>query len=592
MDKTTNQNREHKSIIFMVLRLLWPSDNLGIRVRVLIALILVLLSKAIAIVSPLILRVIVDGFAEASFAVIPLALLLAYGMASLAIQLSTELRKMIFTQVAQSSVRRVAVRAFDNLQQLSLKFHNDRKTGGVIRAVERGTTSIEFLLQTFLFDVLPTLLELAFIVIVIGGLYSGKYTLVIVISVSLYLAFTYWATQWQLDFRRKKNEFDIGSSVQLVDSLVNHETIKYFTNEPHESQKYNDVRAAYEKATVTHQKTDFALSIGRALIVSIGSVSVIVMAAQDILNGDLTVGDFVLLNSYLLMLFAPISTFMMAYNHSKQAFTDIEALQEILTVTSDIQDRPDAQPIKIDQGRVTFDSVKFGYDAESPNIKNLSFEIPAGKTTALVGSSGGGKSTIAKLLFRFYDVQGGQIKIDDQDIKDVTQASLRDNIGIVPQDTSLFHNSIFYNILYGKLNASAEEVVAAAKAAQLNDFIAGQAQGLDTIVGERGVKLSGGEKQRVALARVILKNPPIFIFDEATSALDTKTEKDIMQNLREISQDRTTLIIAHRLSTIIDADEIIVLDGGKIVERGRHEALLKQAGAYYKMWKSQATKPK
>ena len=483
--------------------------------------------------------------------------------------------------------RTVALQVFRHLHALSLRFHLDRRTGGLSRAIERGVKGIDFLLRFTLFNILPTLVEIGLVCGILLVSFGWTFALVTFLSVLSYIAFTLAVTEWRLKYRREMNRTDSEANTRAIDSLLNFETVKYFGNEPHEARRFDEAMARYEKAAVRSQVSLSLLNIGQGFIIAIGMCLVMLLAALGIRDGSLSIGDFVLLNTFMMQLFQPLGFLGMVYREIKQSLIDMEKMFELLTVHTEVPDRPGARPIEIADAHVQFENVEFSYDPERKILKGISFEVQPGKTVALVGPSGAGKSTISRILFRFYDVQEGRVLIDGQDIRDVTQVSLRDAIGIVPQDTVLFNDTVLYNIRYGRPEASDDEVHEAARLAQIHDFVAGLPDGYRTMVGERGLKLSGGEKQRVAIARTILKNPAILLFDEATSALDSQTEQDIQAALRKVSQSRTTLVIAHRLSTIVDADEIIVLRDGLIAERGRHAELLAGDGIYADMWRKQ-----
>jgi ATP-binding cassette subfamily B protein len=515
---------------------------------------------------------------------VPLGLLIAYGLARIATQLFSELRDGIFARVAQRAIRNVALQTFRHLHALSLKFHLDRQTGGLTRAIERGAKGIEFLLFFVLFNVLPTLIEIALVCGILWALYDWRFALATALTIGGYVWYTLSVTEWRIKYRREMNESDQTANTKAVDSLLNFETVKYFNNEEHEARRYDVALQAYEHAAVKSRTSLAALNIGQAVIIAIGVTVMMTMAAYGVAGGTMTVGDFVLVNAYLIQLYLPLNFLGTVYREIRQSLIDMEQMFALLRVDVDVEDKPGAPPLQVKAGEIAFDDVVFGYDPRRPILKGISFRVPAGKTLAIVGPSGAGKSTVSRLLFRFYDVTGGRIRIDGQDIREVQQQSLRSSIGIVPQDTVLFNDTVEYNIAYGKPGATHAEIEQAAWMAHISDFIAKLPDGYKTRVGERGLKLSGGEKQRVAIARTILKSPPILLFDEATSALDTQTEREIQSNLKELSRDRTTLVIAHRLSTIVDADEIIVLSDGRIAERGRHGELLQQDGIYAAMW--------
>jgi ABC-type transport system involved in Fe-S cluster assembly fused permease/ATPase subunit len=565
---------------------LWPAAQPVLRLRVVIALAFLALAKLITVGVPLIYKQAVDALSEPLIAV-PLGLLIAYGVARTLAGLFGEARDIAFARVGQAAIRSVGLQVFRHLHRLALRFHLDRQTGGVSRAIERGTKGIEFLLNFMLFNILPTLLEIGLVTIVLWQMYDARFALVTFGTIALYITYTLTVTEWRTKFRRAMNETDSEASTKAIDSLLNFETVKYFCNEAHEADRYDRALARYEAAAVKSKVTLALLNMGQGTIIAAGLTVVMVMAARGVADGSMTMGDFVLVNAYLVQLYLPLNFLGFVYREIKQSLTDMEAMFRLLEQNAEIQDADGATDLAVAGGEVRFRDVSFGYDPDRAILDGVDFTVPAGRTVAIVGPSGAGKSTISRLLFRFYDTTGGAVTIDGQDIRAVTQSSLRAAIGIVPQDTVLFNDTIRYNIAYGKPGARQDEVEAAARLARIHDFVVTLPAGYDTRVGERGLKLSGGEKQRVAIARTILKRPAILLFDEATSALDTHTEKEIQASLREVSQDRTTLVIAHRLSTVVDADEIIVLDNGRIVERGRHPQLLEADGAYAAMWRKQ-----
>jgi ATP-binding cassette, subfamily B, heavy metal transporter len=567
---------------------LWPPDW-GLRGRVLLSLAFLIGAKVINVYVPLLYKGAVDALSPGHAAVItvPVALVIGYGIARVGAQLFAELRDAVFAKVGQRAVRRLALATFRHLHALSLRFHLERQTGGLSRAIERGIRGTEFLLSYMLFNVVPTLFEILLVCAILWGLYRASFALATLATIIAYIVFTFSVTDWRIKFRREMNERDSEANTRAIDSLLNFETVKYFANEEHEAQRFDQALRAYEHAAVRSQTTLSALNIGQGIIIASGLVTVMLLAGFGVAAGRMTVGDFVLVNSYLVQLYSPLNVLGMVYRNIKQSLTDLESMFRLLSVKAEIEDRPGAPALAVSQGEVVFDRVSFHYDPRRPILEEVSFRVPPGGTVAIVGPSGAGKSTIARLLFRFYDVNAGAIRIDAQDLRDVTQDSLRRAIGVVPQDTVLFNDTVRYNIAYGRPGASDADIEEAARHARIHDLIASLPDGYQSQVGERGLKLSGGEKQRVAIARVILKSPRILIFDEATSALDTKTEQEIQANLDEVSTGRTTLIIAHRLSTVVNADEILVLDQGRIVERGDHAALLAEGGVYAAMWARQ-----
>jgi len=560
-----------------------------LRLRVVVAIALLVGAKAVNVTVPLFYKEAVDLLSaeQATLVAVPLALLVGYGLARVLALAFGELRDAVFAKVAQRAIRTVALKTFRHLHALSLRFHLDRQTGGVSRAIERGTKGIEFLLNFMLFNVLPTLLEIILVCGILWSLFGFAYALVTFLTISGYVAWTLIVTEWRLKYRRAMNDTDNKANTKAIDSLLNYETVKYFGNEDYEARRYDDALVRYEDAAVKSKTTLSLLNIGQAAVISIGLVIIMVMAGNGVVKGTMTIGDFVLVNSYLIQLFLPLNFLGFVYREIKRSLADMESMFELIGQHTEVEDGPDAKPLQTASGKVVFDKVAFGYDPRRQILKDISFSVPAGNTVAIVGSTGAGKSTISRLLFRFYDVDGGTIMIDGQDIRTITQKSLRAAIGIVPQDTVLFNDTIFYNIAYGNPTASPTEIEEASRLARIHDFVMGLPDGYQTTVGERGLKLSGGEKQRVAIARTILKRPHILLFDEATSALDSHTEKEIQASLKEVSADRTTLIIAHRLSTVVEADEILVMEEGQIIERGDHTTLLAQSGRYAEMWRKQ-----
>jgi ATP-binding cassette subfamily B protein len=570
---------------------LWPAGHWDLRARVLLAIGCLVIAKIANIYVPILFKHMVDDLTlkpgTAALLIVPVGLLLAYGIARVLSQAFAELRDGIFAKVAQRAIREVALDTFRHLHALSLKFHLDRQTGGLSRAIERGAKGIEFLLFFILFNVLPTLLEIALVCIILWKLYDWRFAAITATTIGLYIWYTLMVTEWRIKFRRVMNESDQAANTKAVDSLLNYETVKYFNNEAHESRRYDVALKIYEEAAVKSRTSLATLNVGQAFIIAAGVTLMMALAASGVVDKQLTVGDFVLVNAYLIQLYLPLNFLGTVYREIRQSLIDMEAMFALLLVDVDIADKPGAPPLEIAAGSVAFENVYFGYDPRRPILKGVSFKVEPGRTLAIVGPSGAGKSTISRLLFRFYDVQEGRVTIDGQDLRDVQQQSVRAAIGIVPQDTVLFNDTVEYNIAYGRPGASRAEIEEAARLAQIHAFVAKLPDGYETKVGERGLKLSGGEKQRVAIARTILKAPPILLFDEATSALDSQTERDIQANLRDMARNHTTLVIAHRLSTVIDADEIIVLEDGRVAERGRHPELLAANGKYAAMWRRQ-----
>lgn len=553
--------------------------------RVVLAVVLLVLAKLANVAVPLALKEIVDvmNHPQAALAV-PIALVIAYGVLRLFSTLFGELRDAVFAKVTQRAIRQVALKVFVHLHSLSLRFHLDRQTGGMSRDIERGTKGISFLLTFLLFNILPTLLEIALVAIILFSKYSAWFAVITFITLGVYILYTLIITEWRMVFRREMNDMDSKANTRAIDSLINYETVKYFGNEKFEAQRFDEHMAKWETSAVQNQTSLATLNAGQSAIIALGVTALMLLAANEVVDGRMTLGDLVLVNVFMLQLYLPMHFLGFVYREIKSSLIDMEKMFGLLQENREVQDKPDALPLKISAGAVRFEQVAFSYEADRQILSDVSFDIPPGHIVAVVGASGAGKSTLSRLLFRFYDVQAGRILIDGQDIRLVTQASLRAAIGIVPQDTVLFNDSIYYNIAYGRPDATHDEILQAAQAAHIHEFIVSLPKGYDTIVGERGLKLSGGEKQRVAIARAILKRPSLLIFDEATSALDSRSEKAIQAEFRLISRDRTTLVIAHRLSTIVDAQQILVMDQGRIVERGTHRELLAQQGLYAQMW--------
>ena len=596
-----NPDRGEISGDFDVLRTLmpylWPKDAFGLRARVVLSLALLALAKMTTVAVPVILKYAVDALtepvpgegisAETVVVAVPVGLLIAYGAARVLSLGFKELQGAVFAKVAERAIRQAGVKTFRHVHDLALRFHLDRRTGGLSRAIERGTKGIEYVLRMMLFNIVPTMLEILMVLGLLWGLFDEWFALVTGLTIAGYVIWTLIITEWRIKFRRTMNDSDSEAHTKAIDSLINYETVKYFGNEEHEARRFDQAMKSYEKAAVTAKTSLSLLNTGQGMIIATGVTIMMIMAGHGVTGGTMTIGDFVLVNTYLLQLYIPLSFLGSSYREIKHSLIDMEQMFSLLNESAEVVDPPDAKALTINGAEVEFRNVSFAYDPERPILKDISFKVPAGKSVAIVGPSGAGKSTISRLLFRFYDTVDGSVLIDGQDTRDVTQASWRAAIGIVPQDTVLFNDTIYYNIAYGRPNATREEVEDAARLAAIHDFISALPDGYDSIVGERGLKLSGGEKQRVAIARTILKDPSVFLFDEATSSLDTHTEKEIQESLKQVSSGRTTLSIAHRLSTVVDADEIIVLTDGRIAERGNHAGLLESNGPYAAMWRRQ-----
>ncbi len=573
---------------------LWPKGEPVARLRVAVAGILLVLAKVATVYIPIVYSHAIDLLSGKDAAIyVPLGLIGAYVLLRIASQGFAEMRDAVFAAVQQRIIRKVSLQTFKHLHGLSLRFHLDRQTGGLSRALERGTGGIEAVLRLAVFNILPTLFEVLLVTAILWHLFDWRFAAVTFIAVTAYVGFTFVFTNWRVRFRRTMNEMDSDAQTKAIDSLLNFETVKYFNNEAHEAARFDASRARYENAAVKSQVTLNMLNLGQAFIIAIGLGLVMLMAANGVQAGTMTVGQFVLVNTYLMQLYQPLNFLGFVYREIKQGLVDMESMFQLLNVNQEIADRPgatvlDPHPEPGGAGSVSFRNVQFGYNPNRQILKGVSFDVPAGSKLAIVGPTGAGKSTVSRLLFRFYDVTGGSVALDGVDVRDLTQVSLRAAIGVVPQDTVLFNDTIAYNIAYGRPGASQDDIEHAARLAQVHDFVQRLPEGYATRVGERGLKLSGGEKQRVAIARTILKDPRILILDEATSALDSRTEREIETALRTVSANRTTLVIAHRLSTVVDADEILVLAEGRVAERGTHARLLEQDGLYARMWALQA----
>jgi ATP-binding cassette, subfamily B, heavy metal transporter len=573
---------------------LWPDGQAWVKRRVVLALVLLVAAKVISVITPMFYKAAVDGLAPGAdpatmLGIGAVGMTVAYGLARLGAVAFGELRDMVFVKVGQRALRQLALETFSHIHALSLRYHITRKTGGLSRIIERGVKGVDFLLRFMLFSVGPLIIELTLVAILFAVLFGPLYMVTVIVTIAIYVAWTFKVTEWRVKIRRQMNDQDTDANQKAIDSLLNFETVKYFSAEAREAARYDRAMAGYETAAVKTGQSLSILNIGQSLIITCGLVVVMVMAARGVQAGTLTVGDFVMVNAYMIQITMPLNFLGTVYREIRQALVDMGQMFGLLGQEAEIRDKPGATALRVSEGRISFDAVRFAYDPERPILKGVDIEVGPGETVALVGASGSGKSTIARLLFRFYDLSAGAIRIDGQDIRDVTQTSLHEAIGVVPQDTVLFNDTIRYNIAYGRDGATQDEVEAAAKAAKIHDFILSLPDGYDTTVGERGLKLSGGEKQRVGIARTLLKNPPILILDEATSALDTRTEADIQQSLRDMGQGRSVITIAHRLSTIADADQIVVMEQGRVIERGTHEELLALGGRYAGMWALQVS---
>ena len=587
------------SVLRELLPYVWPANRPDLRWRVVLALTALVIAKVITLAVPIAYKTVVDvltgeaspgavaGLSALGLAAIPAVLIVAYGVGRVLMVLFAQFRDVWFTVVAQNAVRQLAKRTFRHLHALSLRFHLERRTGGLNRVIERGVTGVDTIVRMAVLNSIPTAVELVMIAGLVAYYFGWIYVVVVLVTVAVYVLFTFWASERRIVIRRDMNESDTEAHAKAVDSLLNYETVKYFGNEELEARRFDSSMARYERAAIRTYTSLGVLNSGQALIFSLGTVICMLLAAIDVSARRLTVGDFVMVNALMIQLYLPLNFMGMVYREIKQGLIDVETMFALLNEPAEIVDRPGAKPLRVTKGEIRFENVSFAYDPERPILKRVNFAVPAGKMVAIVGPSGAGKSTISRILFRFYELTGGRVLIDGQNIRDVTQVSLRAAIGMVPQDTVLFNDTIEYNICYGKPDASPAEVREAARLAQIDDFIMTLPQRYEALVGERGLKLSGGEKQRVAIARTILKAPPILVLDEATSALDSHTERDIQDALERVARERTSLVIAHRLSTVVHADNILVLDRGEIVEQGTHPELLAKGGLYASLWARQ-----
>ncbi len=592
----THVNKEQAvKVIRKVSPYLWPKDKAWIKIRIVLSLLALLVGKIITVLTPFFYKGAVDAMAPDQggpttvfmLTAGAVGLTIAYGVARLMSVGFNQLRDVIFARVAQRALRQLALETFRHIHAMSLRYHISRKTGGLSRIIERGVKGVEFLLRFMLFSIGPLILELIFVGAILFYLFDVWYLAVVVVTIGLYIWFTFKVTEWRVRIRKEMNDLDTDANQKAIDSLLNFETVKYFGAEEREAMRYDESMRGYEVAALKTNYTLGFLNFGQSFFITLGLILVMVMAAIGVQRGDLTVGDFVMVNAYMIQITMPLNFLGTVYREIRQALVDMGEMFELLEQPAEVNDKPNAKDLVIAGGEVTFDNIDFGYDENRPILKDFNLTVKPGQTVAIVGPSGSGKSTIGRLLFRFYDVGAGALRIDGQDVRDITQSSLHGQIGIVPQDTVLFNDTIGYNVAYGRDGASQAEIVKAAKAAKIHDFVMSLPDGYQTTVGERGLKLSGGEKQRVGIARTLLKNPPILLLDEATSALDTETERDIQESLRQMGQGRSVITIAHRLSTVVDADLIIVLEQGHVTEQGTHDALLAHNGRYATMWHRQ-----
>ncbi|MBD0427027.1 ABCB family ABC transporter ATP-binding protein/permease [Aquisalinus flavus] len=590
-DGEASSLKEQLASVRALLPHLWPKDKPSYKLRVIAAFIVILLGQVVSLGAPILLEEVVNGLDQSNPAVIAVAtitsLVVGYGIFRLLSVAVPQLREFLFARVGQNAQREVAIDVFRHLHALSLRFHLERRTGGLSRIIERGIRSIDFLFRFLLFNIIPTFIQLGIIAVLFSIRYDPVYAVIAAVTVIVYVWFTVASTEWRLKFRREMNQQDTEANTRAVDSLLNYETVKYFNNERWEADRYNDAMAKYQEAAIRSNNSLAIVNIGQSLIFNAGIVAILILATRAIAAGEMEVGVITGISLIMMQLYQPLNILGFAYREIKQSMIDMEKMFSLQKVEPEVEDRPDARPLAVDGAAIVFDNVHFRYEEDRPILKGVSFAAQPGEKIAIVGHSGAGKSTISRILYRFYDIDEGSVTIDGQDIREVTQDSLRAAIGMVPQDTVLFNETIGYNIAYARPGATQTQIEQAAQMAQIHDFVAGLPKGYDTVVGERGLKLSGGEKQRVAIARTILKNPPILILDEATSALDSVTEQGIQTALRNVAESRTTLVIAHRLSTIIDADRILVMDDGKIIEQGTHAELLTKGGDYAELWQRQ-----
>lgn len=576
------------NILHKVLPYFWPKNNFGIKARIIISVIFLVLSKIVSISTPYFYKLAVDSLdannAFEYFAIGAVGLTIAYGTSRFMSVVFQELRDIVFAYVGQGAIRQLALETIKHIHRLSMRFHISRKTGSLSRVIERGVKAIDFLLRHLIFNIVPLFIELSLVSVILIYVFGFWHFVILLSSILFYIILTSLITEWRVRIRREMNERDQDANQKAIDSMLNFETVKYFNAEDWEAERYDQSMEQYEEASIMTLKSLALLNVLQSMIINLGMVSVLIMVARQVQSGILTLGDFVMINAYVIQIMMPLHFLGFVYREVRQSMIDMSEMFNLLDQPSEIKDKKDAKEVIFKDGKIEFQNISFGYDKERKIIDNISFTISPGEKVAIVGSTGSGKSTIGRLLFRFYDIWSGSIKIDNQDIRDVTQLSLQKHIGVMPQDTVLFNDTIYYNIAYGRQNASDSEIIEAAKLAKIHDFIVSLPLGYQTLVGERGLKLSGGEKQRIGIARTILKDPPILILDEATSALDTKTEKDIQESLKKITKNHTVLVIAHRLSTIADSDKIIVLENGKIIEEGNHRDLIKLKGKYKKMW--------